>query len=66
MCSGTITSLNHKPPEREMSKLIATFRKMPSKANRDKLQQYLNKHGMAVCMASADELAFLKAHEFSI
>lgn len=49
-----------------MSKLIAKFRAMPSPENRKKLQSYLDKHMMAVSMASDDELAFLKAHAFSI
>jgi hypothetical protein len=49
-----------------MSKLINAYRQLPSPANRAKLQNYLNKHMMAICMASADDVAFLKANEFSI
>lgn len=49
-----------------MQRLIDTYRKMPSAANRAKLQTYLNKHMMALCMASPEELAFLKANEFKI
>lgn len=49
-----------------MSRLIATYRKCPTPTNRAKLQAYLNKHMMAVCMASDDEIAFLKANGFSI
>jgi hypothetical protein len=49
-----------------MSKLITAYRKLPSPTNRAKLQTYLNKHMMAVCLASPEELAFLKAHEFKI
>ena len=49
-----------------MSKLITTFRAVPTDANRAKLQKYLDKHMMAICMASADEVAFLKANEFKI
>ena len=49
-----------------MSKLIATYRKLPSPSNRAKLQAYINKHMMAVCCASAEERAFLKANEFKI
>lgn len=48
-----------------MSKLINTYRNLPTTKNRDKLQTYLNKHMMAVCMATPDEIAFLKAHEFN-
>lgn len=49
-----------------MSKLIAKYRAMPSPANRQRLQAYINRHIMAVCLASADERAFLKAHDFKI
>lgn len=49
-----------------MSKLINTFRKCPSPANREKLQRYINRHIMAICIASADDIAFLKTHEFKI
>ena len=49
-----------------MSKLINAFRKLPSPTNRKRLQDYLNKHTMAVCLASPDEIAFLKTHEFKI
>lgn len=47
-----------------MSKLIAAYKKCPSPSNRSKLQNYLNKHMMALCLASPEETAFLKAHEF--
>lgn len=49
-----------------MTKLLNTYRAVPTAANRAKLQAYLNKHMMAVCMASPDEVAFLKANQFSI
>ena len=49
-----------------MTKLINTYRAMPSPTNRIKLQKYLQAHMMAVCMASPEELAFLKANEFKI
>ena len=49
-----------------MTKLISQYRAMPSLANRIKLQTYLNKHMMAVCMASVDDVAFLKANEFNV
>ena len=47
-----------------MSRLITAYRKLPSPGNRAKLSAYLVKHPMAVCMASAEESEFLKAHEF--
>ena len=49
-----------------MSKFLAAFRAAPTAANRTKLQKYLDKHMMAICMASDEEVAFLKANEFSI
>lgn len=49
-----------------MTKLLNTYRAIPTAANRAKLQNYLNKHMMAVCMASTDDVAFLKANQFSI
>jgi hypothetical protein len=55
-------------PERTdtMNKLLNAYRKLPSPANRAKLQNYLNKHMMAVCLATPEDIAFLKAHEFKV
>jgi hypothetical protein len=47
-----------------MSKLIAKYKACPTPSNRAKLQAYLDKHTMAVCMATVEEIAFLKANEF--
>ena len=49
-----------------MEKLINKFRAAPNVFNRNKLQAYLDKHMMAVCMATPEEIAFLKANEFKI
>ncbi len=49
-----------------MKKLLESFRKVPSPSNRAKLQAYLNKHMMAVCLATPEDIAFLKAHEFKV
>ena len=49
-----------------MTKLLNLYRAMPSPTNRAKLQAYLNKHMMAICLATAEEVAFLKANEFKI
>jgi predicted nucleotide-binding protein len=49
-----------------MTKLINLYRAMPSPTNRAKLQKYLDKHMMAICMASPDDVAFLKGNGFSI
>jgi len=51
---------------RIMSKLIAAYRKLPSPTNRAKIDAYMLKHMMAVCMLSAEETAFLRAHEFKL
>ena len=49
-----------------MTKLINTYRAVPTTTNRAKLQKYLDKHMMAVCLASVEEVAFLKANEFKL
>ena len=49
-----------------MNKLINAYRKIPSPTNRAKLQAYLDKHMMAICMATPEDVAFLKANEFKI
>ena len=49
-----------------MKKLLESFRNAPTQANRDKLQKYLDKHMMAICMAMPEDVAFLKANEFRI
>lgn len=49
-----------------MSKLIAAYRKIPSPKNRARLQSYLDKHMMAICLATPEDIAFLKTHEFKI
>ncbi len=49
-----------------MQKLINAYRKLPSPSNRQRIAAYLLKHPMAVCLATPEELAFLKAHEFRI
>jgi hypothetical protein len=49
-----------------MKKLLESYKKVPSPSNRTKLQNYLNKHMMAVCLANPEDIAFLKAHEFRI
>ena len=49
-----------------MTKLITTYRATPTPTNHAKLQKYLDKHMMAVCMATSEEVAFLKANGFAI
>jgi hypothetical protein len=49
-----------------MKKLLESYKKLPSPSNRTKLQNYLNKHMMAICMASQEDIAFLKDNEFKI
>jgi hypothetical protein len=49
-----------------MKKLLETYRKVPTPANRDKLQKYLDKHMMAICMAMPEDVAFLKENQFRI
>lgn len=47
-----------------MSRLIAAYRKCPTPSNRAKLAAYLQKHMMAVCLATPEELEFLKVQGF--
>jgi hypothetical protein len=47
-----------------MNKLIQAFKADPSDKNREKLAAYLQKHMMAICMASPEEQQFLKANGF--
>jgi hypothetical protein len=49
-----------------MHRLLNAYRKLPSPSNRNKLQTYLNKHMMAVCLATPEEVTFLKAHNFTL
>lgn len=49
-----------------MTKLLNAYRALPSPTNRSRLQAYLDRHMMAVCLATVDEVAFLKANEFTI
>lgn len=49
-----------------MSKLINAYRTTPSPTNRNRLQTYINKHLMAICMATPEEVQFLRANQFSI
>lgn len=49
-----------------MKKLLEQYRKVPSPTNRAKLQAYLNKHMMAVCIATPEDQQFLKTHGFTI
>jgi hypothetical protein len=49
-----------------MKKLLEAYRTNPNQVNHSKLQAHLNKHMMAVCMATPEEIAFLKTHKFSI
>ena len=48
-----------------MSKLIAAYQLNPTDAKRERLQAYLYAHPMAVCLASPEELQFLKAKAFT-
>lgn len=49
-----------------MQRLLNIYRTTPTPANHAKLQAYLNKHMMAVCMATPEDIAFLKANGFII
>jgi hypothetical protein len=48
-----------------MDKLIEQFVAYPSDATRLRLQNYLNKYPMAVCLASPQTQEFLKVNGFN-
>lgn len=47
-----------------MRKLIEAFRKNPTDANRTRLQTYISRHFMAICMLTREEVEFLEANNF--
>ena len=49
-----------------MNRLINAYRKLPSPTNRRKLQAYLDKHMMALCMARLEDIEFLRINNFKI
>jgi hypothetical protein len=49
-----------------MTKLINIYRKLPTMKNRSRLQEYLDSHPMAICMATTEDIEFLKSNLFLI
>ncbi len=49
-----------------MATLLNAYRAAPTAANRAKLARYLYRHAMALCFATAEEHAFLKANGFDV
>ena len=47
-----------------MNKLLEAFVANPNEKTRSKLQAYLNKHMMAVCMATPEQQQVLKLNGF--
>lgn len=47
-----------------MNKLLEAFIKNPNEQTRAKLQAYLNKHMMAICMATPEQQQTLKQNGF--
>lgn len=47
-----------------MNKLLEAFIANPTEAARARLQNYLNKHMMAVCMATPEQQQTLKSNGF--
>jgi hypothetical protein len=50
--------------KKKMATLLNAYRAAPTTANRAKLARYLDRHPMALCFATTEEYAFLKANEF--
>lgn len=51
--------------ETKMTKLLNAYRAAPTLRNREKLQTYLKRHPMAICLATREECEFLIANSFS-
>ena len=49
-----------------MANLLSAYRAAPTAANHAKLARYLYRHAMAVCLATVEEHAFLKANGFDV
>lgn len=49
-----------------MTKLLSTYRAAPTAANRLRLQNCLTRHMMALCIATVEEIEFLKANGFHV
>ena len=49
-----------------MTKLLTAYMANKTEASAKRLQSYLSKHMMAVCMASPEELATLRAEGFKL
>lgn len=47
-----------------MQKLITAHQRNPSPANWEALQRYLDKHMMAVCLATPEDIQYLRTHFF--
>ena len=49
-----------------MANLLKAYRTAPTAANRAKLARYLDRHPMALCLATAEEQAYLQANGFDV
>ena len=49
-----------------MANLLNAYRAAPTAANRAKLARYLDRHAMALCLATAEEYKFLKTNDFDV
>jgi hypothetical protein len=49
-----------------MQRLITAYRKLPSPSNRAKLQAYIIKHPMSVCLIPHADIHFLRVNNFTI
>lgn len=47
-----------------MNTLIQQFKAKPQPTQRKRLQRYIDSHPMALCIATAEDIAFLKSQHF--
>ena len=52
--------------KKKMASLLKAYRAAPTAANRAKLARYLDRHAMALCLATAEEQAYLQANGFDV
>ena len=50
----------------KMNKLLEAFIKNPTEQTRAKLQAYLNKHMMAICLATPEQKQILNSNGFKV
>jgi hypothetical protein len=48
-----------------MTKLIEAFKANPTPRNRERLQDYIRRHPMAIVLCSSEQMDFIRSNNFS-